>query len=52
MKKIIAAAVAAAFVAPAFAADVSVSGSMAFVFSSTVMKTLVQLYLMMMTTRL
>jgi len=34
MKKIIAAAVAAAFVAPAFAADVSVSGSMAFVFSS------------------
>jgi len=35
MKKIIAAAVAAAFVAPAFAADVSVSGSMAFVFSST-----------------
>jgi hypothetical protein len=35
MKKIIAAAVAATFVAPAFAADVSVSGSMAFVFSST-----------------
>ena len=35
MKKIIAAAVATAFVAPAFAADVSVSGSMAFVYSST-----------------
>ena len=35
MKKIIAAAVATAFIAPAFAADVSISGDTAFVFNDT-----------------